>query len=104
MDGHDIETVVRCIVAHRDVQGMVVLLHAQEPTCGAGQGSRALLDAVSLGPYPYGLRLRPAAFLGPQQGMRASRKTSGAGGGSHTSEIKRHVAGIGSRIPDAEHV
>src|SRR5262249_54294517 len=104
MDGHDIETVVRCLVAHRDVQGMVVLLHAHVQTCGEGLGSRALLDAVSLGPYPYGLRSCPAAFLGPQKGMGAPRDTSGAGCGSHNSDSKRHVSYIGSRIPEAEHV
>jgi hypothetical protein len=92
MDGNDIETVMRCIVAHRDVQRMVVFLHPHEQTLGKGFGSRALLDDFSLGQYPYGLRSGNAAFLCPQEGMVAPRNASGAGCGSHNSEIKRHVS------------
>jgi hypothetical protein len=74
---------------------MVVFLHAHEQTFGEGLGSRALLDNFPLGQYPYGLRSRNAAFLGPQQGMVAPRNAPGSGCGSNNSDIKRHVSYIG---------
>jgi len=83
---------------------MVVFLQAQAQTFGEGLGSRALLDNVPLGQYPYDLRSRHAAFLCPQKGMVAPRDTSGAGCGSHNSDSKRYVSYIGSRIPEAQHV
>jgi hypothetical protein len=101
MDGNDIETVIGCIVAHRDVQGLIVFLHAHEQALGKGFGSRALFDDFSLGQYPYGLRSGNAALLCPEESMIAPRHASGAGCGSHNSDIKRHVSLIGSRIPKA---
>jgi hypothetical protein len=80
---------------------MVVFLHAHEQTLGKGFGSRALLDDVPVGSYPYGLRSGNTAFLCPEKGMVAPRDTSGAGCGSYNSDIKRHVSYIGSRIPEA---
>jgi hypothetical protein len=71
---------------------MVVFLHAHEQTLGKGFGSRALLDDVPLGQYPYGLRSGNAALLCPEEGMVAPRNAPGAGCGSNNSDIKRHVS------------
>src|SRR5207249_3736316 len=87
MDGNDIETVMRGIVAYRDVQRMVVFLHPHEQTLGKGCGSRTLLDDFPLGQYPYGLRSGNAAFLCPEQRVVAPRNASGTGCGLNNSEI-----------------
>jgi hypothetical protein len=71
---------------------LIVFLHPHKQTFREGFGSRALLDDVPLGQYPYGLRSGNAAFLCSQEGMVAPRNTSGAGCGSHNSDIKRHVS------------
>ena len=95
MDGNDIETVMGLVIAHRDIQGLVVFLHSHEQTLGKGFGSRALLNNLALGQCPYGLRSGDTAFLCPQERMVAPRDTSGAGCGSNNSDIKRHVSYIG---------
>jgi len=95
MDGNDIETVMGCVIAHRDVQGLIVFLHPHEQTLGEGFGSRALLKHLALGQYPYGLRSGDAAFLCPEQRVVAPRKASGSGCGSHNSDIERHGSYIG---------
>jgi hypothetical protein len=92
MDSNDIETVLRCIIAHRDVQRMVVFLYAHEQTLGKGFGSRALLDDFPLGQYPYGLHSGHTALLCPEESMIAPRNASGASCGLNNSDSKRHVS------------
>jgi hypothetical protein len=71
---------------------MIVFLHPHQQTFREGFCSWPLLDDVTLGQYPYGLRSGNAAFLCPQEGMVTPRNTSCVGCGSHNSEIKRHVS------------
>ena len=95
MDGNDIETVMGLVIAHRDIQGLVVFLHPHEQTLRKRFGSRPLLNDFPLGQHPYGMRAGNAAFLCPQQRMVAPRNASSAGGGSYNSDSKRHVSYIG---------
>jgi hypothetical protein len=95
MDGNDIETVVRGIVAHRDIQRLVIFLHPHKQTFREGFCSWALLNNLALSQYPYGLRSGNTAFLCSQEGMVAPRDTSGAGCALDNSDIERHVSYIG---------
>jgi hypothetical protein len=101
MDRNDIETVMQCIVSYRDVQRLLIFLHAHEQALGKGLCPWALLDDVSLGQYPYGLRSGNAAFLCPEQRMVAPRNAPGPGCRSNNSNIKRHVSYNGYRVPQA---
>ncbi len=92
MDGNDIETIMSGIVTHRDVQGLVVVLHAHDQTLGKRFGSRALLDDVPIDQYLYSVGAGNAAFLCPEQRVVAPRNASGSGCGSNNSDIKRHVS------------
>ena len=95
MDGNNIETVMRCIVAHRDIQRLVVFLYPHKQTFREGFCSRTLLNDFPLCQYLYGMRSGNATFLCSQEGMVTPRETSGAGCGLNNSEIKRHVSYIG---------
>jgi len=92
MDSNDIETVMRGIVAYRNIQRMGVFLHAHEQTLGKGFASRSLLDDFSLAQYLYGLRSGNTAFLCPEQRVVAPRNASGTGCGSNNSGIECHVS------------
>jgi hypothetical protein len=74
---------------------LIVFLHPHEQTLGEGFGSRALLNNLALGQYPYGLRSGDTAFLCPEQRVVAPRKASGSGCGLNNSDIERHVSYIG---------
>lgn len=92
MDGNDIEMVISLVIAHRDIQGMIVFLHPHEQTLWKGCGSRALLDDVPLGQYPYSLRSGNAAILCPQQRMVTPRNASGTGCGLQDDHLP-HLQG-----------
>ena len=95
MDGNDVETVTGLVIAHRDIQGSIIFLHPHEQALRKRFCSRTLLDNVSIDQYLYSVRSGNAAFLCPQKRMVAPRDASGAGCGSHNSDIKRHVSHIG---------
>jgi hypothetical protein len=71
---------------------LVIFLHPHEQTLGKRFGSRALLNNLALGQYPYGLRSGDAAFLCPEQRVVTPRNASGSGCGSNNSDIERHVS------------
>ena len=95
MDGNDIETIIGLVIAHRDIQGPIIVLQAHEQTLRERFCSWALLDDIPLGQYPYGLRSGYTASLCPQKRMVAPRDASGPGCRSNNREIERHVSYIG---------
>ena len=78
MHSNDIETLIGGIESGRDIQRLVVVLHAHEQAFGERFCPWALLNDVPLGQDLFCLLSGNAAFLGPQEGMVApTGKTAG---------------------------